>query len=207
MKEKISVDEVYSGDYIHEVADECKYAFKRKKQEAADIGTQAHSGIEEILRSTPAGSSVGVLLLSTGFFDDAVSPSAVQVGNCIAAAADWLHREEIIPILVERRIYSRRRGFSGTLDLLAEQKGRKVVVDWKSSKAIYPEYHLQTAAYVKAYEEETGDKVSGRILVRLGKSDGAFDVRELTSRAGLDSDYTAFLAAKKLYDWQQNNKK
>jgi hypothetical protein len=210
VKEKISVEEVYSGDYIHEVSDECKYAFKRKKQEAADIGTEAHSRIEQKLYSRLDSSGVETQSPDSMHQPREVcgaGPSESLVNNCVDAASEWLRLNEVVPVSIERRIYSRRYGYSGTADLVALVKGKTVVVDWKSSKGLYPEYHLQTAAYAKAIEEETGQRISGRILVRLGKEDGAFEVKELPYRYQLEADYQAFLAAKKLYDWQQNNKK
>lgn len=198
VKEKISIEEVYSGEHVHEIADDCKYAFRRKKQEAADVGTESHQILEGIVRARLED-------ITSEFVVPAVD-IANAVSNCINAGTEWLRQSEVVPLLVERRIYSRKHGFSGTLDLLARVKGKVKVIDYKSSKSLYSEYHLQTAAYAMAYEEETGERIQGRILVRLGKEDGAFETRELPFRYKLEEDYQVFLATKQLYDWQQKNK-
>lgn len=204
MKEKISLDEVYSGELIHEIAENCKYAFRKKKQEAADIGTEAHQHIEGIIRtSLSSPPDVNRQFHRLEILDVCEGP----VLQCVNAAVEFLESSKVVPLYAERRIYSRRRRFSGTADLIARIEGRLALLDWKSSKGLYPEYNLQTAAYVKAYEEETGERVDVRYLIRLGKEDGAFEVKELPYRYQLEADYQAFLVAKKLYDWQQNNKK
>lgn len=57
---------------------------------------------------------------------------------------------ELHPILTERRIANRRWWFAGTFDLLAMVGGRTLLLDLKTSKAIYGSVALQVAAYANA---------------------------------------------------------
>ncbi|MBI3420605.1 MAG: hypothetical protein HY006_00935 [Candidatus Sungbacteria bacterium] len=57
------------------------------------------------------------------------------------------------PEFVERRIWSNRHKYAGTLDALAWVDGKFGVLDIKTSTGFYPEYNLQTAAYVTALQE------------------------------------------------------
>lgn len=57
------------------------------------------------------------------------------------------------PEFVEKRIWSSRHRYAGTIDALATIDGRFGVVDIKTSTGFYPEYNLQTAAYVSALQE------------------------------------------------------
>ncbi|TSC71609.1 MAG: Uncharacterized protein G01um101470_539, partial [Parcubacteria group bacterium Gr01-1014_70] len=54
---------------------------------------------------------------------------------------------------VERRIRSMRHRYAGTVDALATIDGKFGVLDIKTSTGFYPEYNLQTAAYVLALQE------------------------------------------------------
>jgi len=57
------------------------------------------------------------------------------------------------PEFVERRIWSGFHRYAGTVDALAEIGGKFGVLDIKTSTGFFPEYNLQTAAYVLALQE------------------------------------------------------
>lgn len=57
------------------------------------------------------------------------------------------------PEFVERRIWSGMHRFAGTVDALASIGGKFGVLDIKTSTGFFPEYNLQTAAYVLALQE------------------------------------------------------
>jgi hypothetical protein len=57
------------------------------------------------------------------------------------------------PEFVERRVWSPRYRYAGTVDALAEVDGKFGVLDIKTSTGFYPEYNLQTAAYISALQE------------------------------------------------------
>jgi len=54
---------------------------------------------------------------------------------------------------VERQVWSFRHRYAGTVDALATVDGKFGVLDIKTSSGFYPEYNLQTAAYVSALQE------------------------------------------------------
>ena len=54
---------------------------------------------------------------------------------------------------VERQVKSMRHQYAGTVDALATIDGKFGVLDIKTSTGFYPEYNLQTAAYVLALQE------------------------------------------------------
>jgi len=57
------------------------------------------------------------------------------------------------PEFIERQVWSRSHRYAGTVDALAEIDGKFGVLDIKTSPGFYPEYNLQTAAYVTALKE------------------------------------------------------
>lgn len=78
-------------------------------------------------------------------------------------------------------------------------KGGYVILDWKSSKYIYPEYFLQLAAYAWAFYELTGIKVDGIVIAqfRFGK----VKVREKTWDEIMEY-FEVYKAVLKLYRWK-----
>ena len=57
------------------------------------------------------------------------------------------------PEFIERQIWSSLHKYSGTVDALATIGGKFGVLDIKTSTGFFPEYNLQTAAYVLALQE------------------------------------------------------
>jgi hypothetical protein len=82
--------------------------------------------------------------------------------------------------------------------------GVLTLIDWKTGKGIYPEFWLQTAAYVKAWEEEFGETIEQRIIVRLSEDGAEAHARP---RSLLRGDFGAFLGALTLYNQLQRIEK
>lgn len=57
------------------------------------------------------------------------------------------------PEHIERQIWSRSHRYAGTVDAFAIIDGKFGVLDIKTSPGFYPEYNLQTAAYMQALQE------------------------------------------------------
>ena len=91
----------------------------------------------------------------------------------------------------ERIVYSRKYDYCGTLDFTAIIDNKSYLGDFKSSKGIRLHNNFQTAAYQHAYEEETGKRFDGRMIVRLDKS-GEPEVQITTDRT---KDFNAFKSA------------
>lgn len=163
--------------YWQEVAKAAKQAPRDRKQEAANLGTEVHNVLERVAKEPEPS---GVI--------ETASPEAAQ--RALQAIA-WLNEQNCTPVAVERRVYSRKHRFVGTLDKLFLVRGKLTLLDWKTSKGIWPEYLFQTAAYCGAYEEETGEKIAQRCLVRLGE-DGTLEPHWF-NRTSQKKDYSAFL--------------
>jgi hypothetical protein len=174
-KGAISPGVEYSETYLEEVWRAARKASGGIKSEAASKGTEIHRALEASFRG--------------GDGDSGTNVTVKAVRDCL----DALH---IRPLESERKIYSCRHRYSGTLDLLGETDGKLVLVDFKTSKGIYPEFRLQTAAYVFAYEEETKTHIDSRVILQIA------DTGEVTSHAynkeAQKGDFLAFLGALRL---------
>lgn len=113
----------------------------------------------------------------------------------------WLTRHVRTVLSTERLLCSRRFGYAGTADLVAEMDdGTIAVLDLKTSKSLDASYRLQLAAYQGALGEE-GIPCLRRIVVHLPSSQsGVCRAVEYDDSAG---DFAAFLGALWLYNWHQ----
>ena len=165
-------------------------ASQKEMTAASEIGSQAHALIEWTLR--------GQLMQKVG-----PSPRITDKAQwAFMAWEDWRKTVNLKPIAVEQVIWSRKHGYAGTLDLLAEVEGVLTVIDWKTGKAVYGEAHLQNAAYRQAIREMGhGDPKQG-LIVRLPKveSDPNFEV---VSAKPENLQFPKFLDAMSVWEWAQ----
>ncbi len=168
-------------------------AHSKELAKAGDIGSQTHKLIEWNLRASlmqEAGPSPHVTDKATWAF---------------MAWEDWKKSVNLRPIYIEQTVWSDTHGFAGTMDLLAEVNGKLTVVDWKTGKAIYPEAHLQNAAYRHAFREmRHGDPVQG-IIVRLPKNteDPEFEAKLIEETE--EELMGTFLHCFEMWKWSQKN--
>lgn len=189
---------VLTDTLLEEVYKEARGAHKGESRSATDLGSEVHDVLEGYLNTVMVGSlSVGDALL--------FQPDDERVLRCVQTGIDWLVEEGLDPISTERLIYSKKHSYCGMVDLIALRRDQLVLVDWKTSKAIYEEYELQVGAYVAGYEEETGERIEEAQVVRLDKTGAPFDEDRDVRRMGRRELRAAFKAFKGLLDvhkWQ-----
>lgn len=170
------------------------YRYTNKK---ANLGTIVHNAVEAYAKQEEPEEREETPL------DEASKP--------YIAAAKWFfadHKPEILH--VERTIYSRTHGYAGTSDLIAKIKipgSRKkvyAILDYKTGKAIYPEYGVQLAVYSRGdfiagdndeelpFPAEIRDGVSIRLM-----PSGKYEARHFLLT---DEMFDLFLAAKVVFD-------
>lgn len=178
--DKIPTDRPVSEKELKNILFDSKKAHKKTLELSAGIGTTAHEFAERYI----AGKEVPL-------------PANSEARLAAQAFLAWLRSKKKIEFLFsERKVYSKKYNYAGTVDFVARIDGRLVVGDFKTSKAIYPTSFYQTACYQQALSEEFPDlKFDGNIIVRIGK-DGVYEER-FTSN--FDKNFKAFLAARTLY--------
>ena len=163
-------------------------AFLKEKDKAAAIGTAAHAYVEWMTRKM-LGEKVG---------PEPVIPDPAAIA--VESWKEWAASVDFSPICAERTIYSRRDGYAGTLDWIARVRGVVTLGDYKTSKAIYAESHLQNTAY-RVAAAECGMPTEQGLIVRLPKTldDPAFEVCHVPETATID----VFLAVKRAWEWRR----
>lgn len=115
----------------------------RVRDEAGVKGTAVHDFAET--------------LASTGSVEDVPD----ELAGYVEGYADFLDRFQITPVLMERPCASRKDWYAGKFDMIGTSPllngGQPVMIDLKTSKYVYGETGLQTAAYSLAEFYTDGD--------------------------------------------------
>ncbi|MEK7642862.1 MAG: hypothetical protein AAB372_00190 [Patescibacteria group bacterium] len=106
------------------------------KNKSAEHGSLVH----EVVQSLAVGNDVEV--------PEEVRPAAEAFREYYEMRGIHFH-----PEYIEKQVWSGIHRYAGTVDALAEIDGKFGVLDIKTSIGFYPEYNLQTAAYVQALTE------------------------------------------------------
>ena len=130
----------------------------RYVDEKAAIGTLAHQMIADYLR---------------GEDTDTSEYSAVEIDqaeNAVLSFFEWEKNNLIVPVLIEAPLVSEQWGYGGTVDCLAYHDGKLWLLDFKTSKGIFPEMLVQLAAYYNLLLEHGYHPDQVKIL-RIGRTD------------------------------------
>jgi hypothetical protein len=118
---------------------EFKFVDPEVLRAAADLGTRAHAMIADDIKQP------GTVGYETVDFD---------LVEYLEGWWDFRSKSGFKPILSERRVYSKKYGYAGTLDLFGELNDRLILPDIKRVTAIARSTGPQTAAYKQALIEE-----------------------------------------------------
>lgn len=164
-----------------------EYEGQKIAREAADVGTQLHALIEGWCKGE----------LGIPFVDSTVSDEAHAM---FSTWLEWAKGSDFKPLAAERRVFSVKHWYAGTVDLFALVGGRRVILDWKGTKGkkLYARHRLQSIAYRKAAEEMGLGEWGGQIVVV--PTDGSAAV-PLPVDSDPEKDFAAFLACRTLYEY------
>jgi hypothetical protein len=187
---------------FEQLVTDSKKAHREHFDAARDVGQLAHNWIDTAI--VEAINTDGVIHeMPMPMFDDE------RAYNCGMNAFNWIQEHNVRWLASERKVYSRKFEYAGTMDGLATVDScvdaeccktwfvdALSLIDWKSSNHLRAEYLYQTAAYQQAYEEETGQAIEARWILRLGKEEGEFQSWYTTDFA---LHINAFLSCLSLY--------
>lgn len=159
---------------------------------AASRGTEIHSIAEKLLMNQQV---------------DFVPPEIQNSIRGVAQIIEWL-KPEVLHL--EASIFNTTKGFAGTCDLIAKIDGETWLMDWKSSKDVYPDMGLQLAAYANGElilrpdgSETPIPKIDRYAIAHVPKEGKASVVMiDVT-----DEDFKGFCAALEIFEWRTNRAK
>jgi len=164
--------------------------YRQARDAAADAGTLGHDMIEaHILGNDPYKVEGPEDLLE-------------KARQAYQAFKLWLEQTSLSITKTETPLVSEEFRFGGTPDAWGETSdGEVVLLDWKTSNRIYPEYLIQLACYARLLEENNvvNGKVASFHLLRVGKEFADFH-HHSWPRPALAPAWRAFVLMRELYD-------
>lgn len=135
-----------------------------KRDEAAECGTLAHEMVEVYVNG---GDHMKVI-------SEVEEEMALKALNAFQMFREWHENSkiEIISEWQEIQMVSEKYQFGGTPDAIGRNAdGQLILLDWKTSNAVYSDYCLQLAAYKTLWEENHPDQpiTGGFYLLRFSK--------------------------------------
>jgi hypothetical protein len=162
----------------------------RSSTRAADRGTDIHEWLEMRLLDFP---------------DEMIPELEGEAVAFRAGAQAWLDSMDgMEPLHTEVTLFADR--YAGTVDAIILHNDQRWMIDFKTSKAVYPEAALQLAALnmcdLAMIEDKPEDfePCERLAVVRIGK-DGKFEMKEVFDE-GAHQD--AFIAALDLWTWKHD---
>ena len=156
-----------------ELINRAKREYRNISKEAKDRGSAIHDWIHEwIIGKKPK------------------LPDDEQIVNGITAFLKFQKEHKVKWLETERVVYSKKYNYGGFLDAIGIMDNQLVMPDFKSSNAFYPEMEFQVAGYDIAYTEETKKKIANHLIIRFGKDNGEFEIKEINN---IDKSREAFL--------------
>ena len=170
-------------------------------QKAALAGTIAHDMIEAHVLALGVGADDGMdaaVAVGQRYMDE---PDDVKqkAWNSYKQFRKWLANTRITITHTEMGNVSERHKFGGTLDAVGrDADGKVVLVDWKTSNAVYGDMLVQLAAYSLLLEENQPDLApEGYHLLRVAKESADFAHHYYGE---LEREKRAFLLMRDLYE-------
>jgi PD-(D/E)XK nuclease superfamily len=172
--------------------------YKTARDDAGSVGSYAHSLIDDHIHDRPAGAPPESL----------TENMAASARSALAAFQEWSTQVGLRILDTERALISEKFRFGGTYDAIGEANGKLILLDWKTSNRIYPEYVCQLGAYRQLLRETSDGKPTpdAACLLRVGKEMGDFHYHSFPAQV-LDLGWEAFEKMRALYDIDAQLKK
>ena len=168
-----------------------------KVEEACQAGTIAHDMIESYVLD---GCAYGDHFMGTKEKYAEENPSVKdRARNAFSQFLKWLSNSRITVTHTEMGLVSEQHKFGGTLDAVGKDAdGAIVLIDWKTSNAVYGDYLTQLAAYSLLLEEKQPELApTGYHLLRVAKESADFAHHHY---GDLTNEKRAFLLMRELYE-------
>lgn len=160
--------------------------YRKVSGKAADIGTITHYLVECSIRGTKP---------DMGEF----KPNDVKKAMvAFKAFEDWRAANKVETVACEVELVSEKYMYGGRIDWVAKNiAGSRMLLDIKTSKAVYVEHKYQLAAYWQAWDElHPKEKLDGAAIIQLSKVTGEFSYHPFMD---LRHEFEIFLHFRDIY--------
>jgi hypothetical protein len=170
-------------------------------EKAADIGTCAHGMVERHINGVPP-EEIEIYAQDTLIDSGMCDKARTAFGAYLA----WAENFKVKIIEQEILLVSETYAYGGTPDAIGLIGNQLVLLDWKTSNAVYSDYLIQLAAYGNLWNENRPDTpiTGGYHLLRFSKESGDFAHHYYAS---LDDEWEQFKDFRRCYERDKAIKK
>lgn len=147
------------------------------------------------------GSSIHSIVEAYKSTGDPIDTIPSPLREYAVAFYDFMRDHKATMLEQEKTVFSDEHRLAGTLDIYAEIEGRKFIIDVKTGKDIYPEVGLQ----LSAYREMLGKPVDEIAVLLLETGQDGYPTTKYKFQT-LKPDFETFLAAKRVWEWLNQDK-
>ena len=109
-------------------------------------------------------------------------------------------------IWTEKHFISRKYKYGGTPDLLVKENGKYILIDFKTSSAIYVDNLIQGSAYAHLIKENEKIEIDKFFVARFPKDDSPYEIREF-NKTDLKKGFKLFRLLRDAFDEEKQLKK
>lgn len=167
---------------------------EKLKEDAGNRGTKVHEAISLLLLGNPLKMDDNLTNSETGDLE----PITLEEWEAIMSFVEW--HAEMKPVMLQNEltVFNDEHRYAGTADYICEINGERWLVDFKTSKDVWPSFELQLAAYAHALPPELKpDKLA---ILQVGYTRNKHKKWKWTE---LEDKFDLFLASKQI--WQNEN--
>jgi ATP-dependent exoDNAse (exonuclease V) beta subunit len=178
LKNNLGQDVIINEAFIDKVVKAGKQQPAYETAKAADYGTRAHTAIDE-------------------YIVNGKMPNDEQIMPSFNGFLTFLKEHKMNIISGDITLGSKKYGFGGRADGIAiDKEGNYIIIDFKTSNYMSPDYYLQVAAYAWCFSEQYGVPLPKKCyIIKFGKDSPSYEIAEVDN---VEYYFKAFLAAKDL---------
>lgn len=160
------------------------------------LGLQGINYFDELNKAAEAGTSLHDLAELHIKGEEYQLPDDPTVRHCFNQFLEWWNNTNYKVTWTEKQMGSKKLEVGGCPDLLVDGK---VLIDFKTSKAIYSDMIIQLSAYAELIRESEGIEIDKAIIVRFPKEDDDTEIKEF-SKEDLAVGLKQFKLLRKAFD-------
>jgi len=98
--------------------------------------------------------------------------------DCFQQFIDWWDSIDCEVIWTEKKYTSKKLNVGGCPDLLIKKDGKYILVDFKTSKAVYSDMIIQLSCYAELIKENDDIEIDRAVIVRFPKDDNETEIKK-----------------------------
>ena len=147
---------------------------------ANNLGLKGLNYFDELKKAGDTGTSLHDLAELHIKGEDYEFPEDPTVRHCFNQFLEWWDNLTCEVIWTEKKFISKELNVGGCPDLLVKKDGKYILVDFKTSKAIYSDMVIQMSCYAEIIRENDGIEIDRAVIVRFPKDDDDTEIRKFS---------------------------